>query len=64
MSKAHVARPMRLMYATLYSYPSRVSLINLVHSFQHKGKIIIIKADALLGGVSVGASLKKKGPSL
>jgi hypothetical protein len=34
MSKAHVARPMRPMYATLYSYPSRVSLINLVHSFQ------------------------------
>jgi hypothetical protein len=28
MSVAHVARPMRPMYATLYSYPSKVSLIN------------------------------------
>jgi hypothetical protein len=28
MCVAHVTRPMRPMYATLYSYPSRVSLIN------------------------------------
>jgi hypothetical protein len=32
--EAHVARRMRPMYATLYSYPSRVSLINQDHSFQ------------------------------
>jgi hypothetical protein len=39
---AHVARPMRPMYATLYSYPSRVSLINLVHSFQQAGILIVV----------------------
>jgi hypothetical protein len=34
---AHEARPMRSMYATLYSYPSRVSQINQDHTFQHLG---------------------------